>query len=108
MGGIDIEDDRIRRRDHIGLGSGLAVGLTVGLVAGFWVFGLSNIAAAAVIAAVGALCGSVVGRLVVGRVVADDWEPVPSGRSYVGLHAPDADERAGGELLPREPEPTHA
>jgi len=108
MSGNETGHDRERRRNQIGVGSGLTVGATMGIVAGFLVFGVDRFAAAAVLAAVGALCGAVVGRLVVGRVVADDWEPLPSGRSFVGLQAPDADGRAGSDPIAPESEPRHA
>lgn len=65
----------------VGAGVATAIGALFTLVGGVALVGSA--------ALVGALIGGVVGEAIANRVDMGPWEPVVSGRSYVGTHAPD-------------------
>jgi membrane protein implicated in regulation of membrane protease activity len=85
------EDGRAQRRDLTGIWTGSAAGALVALVLTFLLPLSGSPRATALGMLIGALAGAWLGRLVIRRVSADDWEPLNSQRSYVGARAPDAE-----------------
>ncbi len=80
------EDERGRRRDLACVASGLTAGAGLGWLAGAfaWPAGL-------LFAIGGALAGGTVGRWAAYHISADEWDPPPSHRPYVGANSPDDD-----------------
>jgi phage tail tape-measure protein len=84
------QDGRAQRRDLTGIGAGVAAGALAGLALG-WLLHVGSLVGATLGALLGAAAGALVGRLVVRRVNTDDWDPLPSRRSHVGVKTPDTD-----------------
>jgi hypothetical protein len=85
------QDGRVERRDLAGIWTGVAVGglVGIGLAAVLPLWG--TIVDAMIGVVLGAAAGGWLGKTIIARISADDWEPWTSRRSYVGAHAPDVD-----------------
>jgi hypothetical protein len=83
------EEARGRRRDLSCVASGVSTGVGLGWLAGViaWPVGLGM----AIGSAVGALAGGTFGRWAAYHLSADEWDPPPSHRPYVGANSPDDD-----------------
>jgi outer membrane lipoprotein SlyB len=80
------EDDRPRRRDRACLAIGVAAGAGVGVAMGAFAW-----LSVALLGALGAVAGGVLGRLIASRISADEWDPRETHRPYVGANSPDDD-----------------
>jgi uncharacterized membrane protein len=85
------QDGRAQRRDLTGIGTGVAAGALVGLGLGWLLPHVGGALGALVGAVIGGLGGALLGRMLVRRVSKDDWDPLPSRRSHVGVSQPDID-----------------
>jgi hypothetical protein len=85
------EDGRVQRRDLTGVWTGALAGGLIAFVVAALLPAIGSLATAAVGIVLGGCVGALLGRIIVRRVSADDWEPLASRRSHVGARAPDAE-----------------
>lgn len=87
----DDDEARLRNRDRACIAAGVVAGVGFGALAGAFAR-----PGAVFLIVLGALLGGVFGRSVASHISADDWDPPPSRRPYVGANSPDDDGAVGG------------
>ena len=80
------EDDRGRQRDLSCVAAGLTAGAGLGWLAGAFAW-----PAGFFFAVGGALAAGTIGRWIAYHLSAEEWDPPPSHRPYVGANSPDDD-----------------